>query len=460
MGSVLCFDLGASSGRAIIAKYKQNRLELKEIHRFSTDTLKENEKIYWDFNHIMREIKLGIKKALEEDENIESIGIDTWGCDYGWIDKNGKLLRNPRSYRTEIPEKVIEEVHKRISSKEHYEICGNAYFNFNTIYQLYYDINYEKLLSKGAKEFLFIPNLIYYSLTGEKIWEYTIASTSGLVDAKNKKWSNTIFDKLDMPSEIKGEISYPGKTVYPLKNEVMKELNIDKKIDVCLIAGHDSACAVIGAPLEKNSAYLINGTWSLLGIENEQAIIDTIGREKGLVNEGSLNKKIRFMAMIIGTWILQKLKTEWKESGENIDFKDFEKMANQSEIGGEIDITEEFLTPDSMEKLIIDSYLKKYSIGVKEKKDILKIAYNSLGNRYKESLDLIEKLSQQKIENIVLLGGGNQDRFLIKTIREYLNLPIELGPIEASVTGNALVQLMTLSKIESIDEARKIIKSK
>lgn len=457
MGSVLCFDLGASSGRAIIARYKQDNLELKEIHRFSTETLKEDEKTYWNFNHIMNEIKIGIKKALKEDSEIESIGIDTWGCDYGWLDENGDLLRNPRSYRTEIPDNVIQEVHKKISSEEHYEICGNAYFNFNTIYQLYYDINYEKILSKGAQKFLFIPNLIYYSLTGEKLWEYTIASTSGLLDAKNKKWSNTIFDKLGIPSEIKGDITYPGEFKSSLKKEIVEELKINRKIDVSLIAGHDSACAVIGAPLRKNSAYLINGTWSLLGIENERAIINTIGREKGLVNEGSLNKKIRFMSMIIGTWILQKLRSEWKESGENIDFKDFEGLASQSNIEGEIEITEEFLTTNNMERLIKKEYLKKYKTSVEEKKDILKIAYNSLGNRYRESLNLIEKLSKKEIGNIVLLGGGNQDKFLIKTIKEYLKLPIELGPIEASVTGNALVQLMTLEKIKSIDEMREKI---
>ena len=457
MGSVLCFDLGASSGRAIIARYKQDNLELKEIHRFSTETLKEDKKTYWNFNHIMNEIKIGIKKALKEDNDIESIGIDTWGCDYGWIDKNGNLLRNPRSYRTEIPDKVIQEVHRKISSEKHYEICGNAYFNFNTIYQLYYDINYEKILSKGAQEFLFIPNLIYYKLTGKKIWEYTIASTSGLLDAKNKKWSNVIFDKLELPLEIKGDITYPGEFMFSLKKEIMEELKITKKINVTLIAGHDSACAVIGAPLGESSAYLINGTWSLLGIENDKAITDSIGYKKGLVNEGSLNKKIRFMSMMIGTWILQKLRSEWKESGENIEFKEFERLVSQSKISGEIDITEKFLTPDNMENLIKEEYLKKYKIQVEEKKDILKIAYNSLGNRYKESLDLIEKLSEKEIKNIVLLGGGNQDNFLIKTIKEYLNLPVELGPIEASVTGNALVQLMALGEIKNIDEVRKKI---
>lgn len=460
MGSVLCFDLGASSGRAIIVKFNKNTLEFQEVHRFLTTTLKENENIYWDFHHIMSEIKKGIKKAFEKDENIESIGIDTWGCDYGWIDTDGNLLRNPRAYRTEIPQNIIDEVHQKISSKEHYEICGNAYFNFNSIYQLYYDINYEKILEKGAKEFLFIPNLIYYYLTGKKMWEYTIASTSGLLNAQEKKWSNTIFNKLDLPHKIKGEITHPGDVIFPLKDELSKELGINKKINISLIAGHDSACAVIGAPLEKNSAYLINGTWSLLGIENDTAITNIIGREKGLVNEGSLNKKIRFMSMIVGTWVLQKLKLEWKETGENIDFKDFEKLANQSNLQGDIEINEHFLTSNNMENLIISKYFEKYNITIKEKKDVLKVAYNSLGNRYKESLELIKKLSKKEIENIVLLGGGNQDNFLIKTIKKYLDLPIDLGPVEASVTGNALVQLMTLKKIKNIDEARKIIKSK
>ncbi|MEG1338834.1 rhamnulokinase [Cetobacterium sp.] len=460
MGSVLCFDLGASSGRAVVARYKQNNLELLEVHRFLTTTLKEDQKIYWDFNHIMNEIKEGIKKAFEMDGNIESIGIDTWGCDYGWINKNGELLRNPRSYRTEIPEEIIQEVHQKISSKEHYEICGNAYFNFNTIYQLYYDINYEKVLLKGAKEFLFIPNLIYYNLTGKKIWEYTIASTSGLLDAKKKEWSETIFDKLNFPHGIKGRITHPGYVSFPLKDEIINEIKIGKKINVSLVAGHDSACAVIGAPLEKNSAYLINGTWSLLGIENDIAITDVIGREKGIVNEGSLDKKIRFMSMIIGTWILQKLKLEWNELGEDIDFKDFEKFADQSGLQGDIEISEDFLTTNSMESLIKDRYFEKYNITIKEKKDILKVAYNSLGNKYKESLELIKELSKKKIENIVLLGGGNQDKFLIKTIKKYLDLSIELGPVEASVTGNAIVQLIDLKRLKNIDEARKIIKSK
>ncbi|MGL6115850.1 MAG: rhamnulokinase [Cetobacterium sp.] len=442
MKSVLCLDLGASSGRAVIATYdNNNNLNLQEVHRFPTKTLLENEKTYWDFSYILKEIKFGIKKALEIDENIQSIGIDTWGCDYGWLDRDGNLLRNPRSYRTPMEEKILQEVHEKISMEDHYEICGNGHFSFNSIYQLYYDINYENILENGAQEFLFMPNLIFYHLTGKKIWEYTIASTSGLLNAQERNWSKTIFQKLNLPWKIKEELTYPNSTNYPLTEEIKKELNLNKNIEVVCVPGHDSACAILSTKLNEETGYLINGTWSLLGIETDRAITNSLGIKKGLVNEGSARNKIRFMSMIVGTWLLQSLRNQWREQGENIDFEDFPILGKRSSLEEYIEITEEFLNCKNMESLIKNKYFEKYNQEINSKEDILKITYNSLGNKYKESLELIKSLSNRNINNIVLLGGGNQDSFLIETIEKYLECPISLGPIEASVTGNALMQL-------------------
>ena len=443
MKSVLCLDLGASSGRAIIVT-NNNCLELNEVHRFPTKTLNKNGKIYWDLPYILNEIKIGIKKALKENSNIQSLGIDTWGCDYGWLDENGQLFRNPRSYRTCIPQKVIDEVHNKISLEEHYNICGNGHFAFNSIYQLYYDIKYENILESGAKEFLFMPNLILYYLTGEKVWEYTIASTSGLLNAENRDWSKTIFQKLEIPSTIKGELTHPGTTSYFLKDEILKELDISQNIPIVCVPGHDSACAVIGANLDNNSAYLINGTWSLLGVELSKTITDLVGLKKGLVNEGSLEKKIRFMSMTIGTLPLQSLRNQWKKENENIDFKDFSNLAKNSILNNHIEITEEFLITSDIENLIKDKYFKKYRCVINSKEDILRIIYNSLGNNYRESLELIKTLSNKEINNVVLLGGGNQDSFLIEIIRKSFDCSIIIGPIEASVTGNALIQFKSL----------------
>lgn len=444
MKSVLCLDLGASSGRAVIATYKNNDLELNEVHRFFTKDFKKNNIIYWDFFHILNEIKLGIKKAFEKEPNIQSLGIDTWGCDYGWLDRNGNLLRNPRSYKSPIPQKIVDEVHSKISLEDHYNICGNGHFTFNSIYQLYYDIKYENILEHGATQFLFIPNLILYYLTGEKIWEYTIASTSGLLNAKNRDWSKIIFEKLELPPDIKGNLVYPDNKHYFLKDEILKELDITKQIPVICVPGHDSACAVVGANLNENSGYLINGTWSLLGVELSKTITNPIGLKKGLVNEGSLEKKIRFMSMMIGTLPLQYLKNQWRKQNKNIDFKDFSNLAKNSILDNHIEITEEFLSSQDIETLIKFKYFEKYQSVINSQEDILKIIYNSLGNNYKEALELIKTLSGKKIDNLVLLGGGNQDIFLVEIIKKYLNCPITLGPVEASVTGNALAQFKNL----------------
>lgn len=460
MKSVLSFDLGASSGRAIIVNMQDYNFTLDEIHRFPNNILQCEEQIFWDFENILHEIKIGIKKALEKNPNIDSIGIDTWGCDYGWLDRDGNLLRNPRSYRTNISQEIIDEVHNKINLERLYEINGNAYFNFNSIYQIYSDINREKIFQNGGKEILFMPNLILYFLTGEKSWEYTIASTSGLLNAKERNWSQEIFEKLEIPFEIKGEISYPGEKSFYLKKEIQEELQLDKPIKVSLIAGHDSACAVIGAPLKNKSSYLINGTWSLLGIESEEPFTDKIGIKSGIVNEGSIDKKIRFMAMIIGTWLLQKLKQEWNETGDNIGYKDFDMLVRQSNLDGEIEIDSEFIFPASMEKLICEKYEKKYKKSISKKQDILKIVYNSLGNQYKQAKDLIETLTDNKLEELVMVGGGVQDKYLIETVKRYINLPIVLGPVESSVIGNAIVQFIALKEIENIDEIRKNINEK
>lgn len=449
MSSVLCFDLGASTGRAIIVTKLNKQLKLEEIHRFSTNIIENNNIYFWDFQHILKQIKIGIKKAVEKDKNIKSIGFDTWGCDYGWIDDKGKLLENPRSYRTGISNKIIDEVHKKISFEKHYKICGNGYFNFNTIYQIYYDVKKKNILKKGAKQFLFIPNLIFYYLTGKKLWEYTIASTSGLLDASTRKWSDYIFETLEIPKNIKGEISYPKDIFFPLKDSICKELKLEKNLNVTLVAGHDTACAVIGASLKHNSAYLINGTWSLLGVENDKAITDLIGIKNGIVNEGGLNKKIRFMSMMIGTSIFQKLKKDWSNQKILMSFEEFSSLARKSDIKDEIEIDSDFLYPKNMENLIKQKYFEKYSRNLEDKKDILKLVYNSLGKKYKSSLELIESLIEKDITNIILLGGGNKDKMLVETIKKYIDKKIIIGPVESSVIGNAFVQFLTLEQINN-----------
>lgn len=452
--SVLCFDLGASSGRGIIVKVKERKFKLEEMHRFPNNIIQKEGDVYWDYKHLMREIKQGIKKAMEKDPAIASIGIDTWGCDYGWLKEDGELLREPRCYRSEIPQELIDEVHAHIPLERLYSINGNAYFNFNSIYQIYHDIKNEKILEQGAKELLFMPNLIFYHLTGFKTWEYSIASTSGLLDARNRDWSEEIFEKLGLRREIVGEIYHPSTFSHKLSDEIKRELGIERDIQISLIAGHDSACAVIGAPLKDKSGYLINGTWSLLGVENEEPITDPVGIEKGIVNEGSVNKRIRLMNMVIGMWTLQRLKKEWNEEGMEIGFENFQTMAKSSDETGYLEIDSDFTYPESMERLIVEKFERKYGRRLSTKEEILKVAYNSMGNRYAEAVKLIENLSSRKIEELVLVGGGIQDGFLVDTVSKFTELPIVLGPVEASVVGNAIMQFATVGTERNIDKIK------
>lgn len=452
--NVLCFDLGASSGRGIIAEELDGKLNLEEIHRFPNNIIEKEDGVYWDFDHLMREIKEGIKKAVKKIPEIASIGIDTWGCDYGWLKENGELLREPRCYRTEIPQEIIEEVHAHIPLEKLYSINGNAYFNFNSIYQIYNDVKSEKILELGGKEILFMPNLIFYHLTGIKTWEYSIASTSGLLNARERNWSKEIFEKLGIKNEIVGEIYHPSSFSHKLSDEIKRELGIEQDIEVSLVAGHDSACAVVGAPLKSESGYLINGTWSLLGVENGHPITDPTGIEKGIVNEGSVNRRIRFMNMMIGMWTLQRLKKEWNDEGMNIGFGDFKAFAETSKEEGHLEIDADFTYPENMENLIREKFQKIYGYELGGKEDVLRVAYNSMGNRYAEAVKLIEELSGRKIQELVLVGGGIQDKFLVDTVAKYTELPIVLGPIEASVVGNAIMQLATVGEIKNIDTIR------
>lgn len=450
--SVLSFDIGASSGRGILVTYEKNKFHMEEIHRFTNPIISKQDNFYWNVEHLLKEIKSGIKKAYVQNGDFKSLGIDTWGCDYGWIDENGKLIGNPRCYRSDLGEELIQQVHKKLPLEDLYSINGNAFFPFNSIYQIYNDIYIDKVLEKGGKELLFMPNLLMYMLTGKKSWEYTIASTTGLMDAKERKWSDNIFKTLDIPRSILGDISHPMEQEYSIKSEILEELGIESDIKVTEVATHDSASAVIGAALGEKSAYLINGTWSLLGIESSEPIINSDGVKKGLVNEGSSDKKIRFLNLIIGTWLFQKLKEEWNKGEEKYDYSDFSRLGRESIKEEFIEITNEFISPANMEELIKEKYKEKYKETLEGKKEVLRVVYNTLANQYMESLNLIEEYSGINLEEIVMVGGGTQDDFLVDSVKKYTGKQIKLGPIEASALGNAVCQLVKAGVFESIED--------
>ena len=466
--AVLAFDYGASSGRLVLGILNEDtkKIELKEMHRFKNCSVKLNQYEYWDFPYLYNELKEGLKKVFTKEsivasENIEvlGLGVDTWGVDYGWIDEKGELLSLPICYRDTRTEEVFEEVHSKVSLEEIFNETGVQFYSFNSIYQIFYDIHKRKVLEKGAKQLQFMPNLFAYFLTGKKSWEYTISSTSGMVNIDNKKWSKKIFEKLDIPESIVGDIEHGGQVLAPLKETIQKELGI-KPLNVILTASHDSAAAIAGAPLVEKSLYVINGTWSIIGFESDVPVVNEEAFKNNIVNEGGIEKKARVLKMIPGLWILQQLKKIFNEKNIDIDYSDFGNMAKKSNLISFVDLeNERFLHAEKMD-IEIKTYCKETGQEVPESdEDLLRVAYNSLKKQYSKSIKELEKLVGNEFTSIIAIGGGIQDKFLCQEISDETDRVIKAGPIEASAFGNIITQFIALGLVKNLEEGREIVKN-
>ncbi len=466
--AVLAFDYGASSGRLVLGILNEDtkKIELKEMHRFKNCSVKLNQYEYWDFPYLYNELKEGLKKVFSKEsvvtsENIEvlGLGVDTWGVDYGWIDERGELLSLPICYRDTRTEEVFEEVHSKVSLEEIFNETGVQFYSFNSVYQIFYDIHKRKVLEKGAKQLQFMPNLFAYFLTGKKSWEYTISSTSGMVNIDNKKWSKKIFEKLDIPESIVGDIEHGGQVLAPLKETIQKELGI-KPLNVILTASHDSAAAIAGAPLVENSLYVINGTWSIIGFESDVSVVNEEAFKNNIVNEGGIEKKARVLKMIPGLWILQQLKKIFNEKNLDIDYSDFGNMAKKSNLISFVDLeNERFLHAEKMD-MEIKEYCRETGQEVPETdEDLLRVAYNSLKKQYNKSIKELEKLVGNEFTSIIAIGGGIQDKFLCQEISDETNRVIKAGPIEASAFGNIITQFIALGLVKNLEEGREIVKN-
>ena len=448
--AVLAFDYGASSGRLVLGILNEDtkKIELKEMHRFKNCSVKLNQYEYWDFPYLYNELKEGLKKVFSKEsivtsENIEvlGLGVDTWGVDYGWIDERGELLSLPICYRDTRTEEVFEEVHSKVSLEEIFNETGVQFYSFNSVYQIFYDIHKRKVLEKGAKQLQFMPNLFAYFLTGKKSWEYTISSTSGMVNIDNKKWSKKIFEKLDIPESIVGDIEHGGQVLAPLKETIQKELGI-KPLNVIL------------------TAYVINGTWSIIGFESDVPVVNEEAFKNNIVNEGGIEKKARVLKMIPGLWILQQLKKIFNEKNLDIDYSDFGNMAKKSNLISFVDLeNERFLHAEKMD-IEIKEYCRETGQEVPEtNEDLLRVAYNSLKKQYNKSIKELEKLVGNEFTSIIAIGGGIQDKFLCQEISDETDRIIKAGPIEASAFGNIITQFIALGLVKNLEEGREIVKN-
>ncbi|MBQ0099868.1 MAG: rhamnulokinase [Firmicutes bacterium] len=448
----LAIDIGASSGRHILGSIENGKMVLEEIYRFKNGAIEKNGSLVWDVENLVSSIIAGIKKCKEIDKIPYSIGIDTWGVDYALLDENDKLIDEIFSYRDSRTQSVMDEVHSIISEDELYERTGISKQVFNTIYQLYADKKSGKL--KKAKTMLLMPNYLQFVLTGNKVNEYTDASTTGLLNAKSRDWDYEIIEKLGFNKDLFKPLVEPGTVIGNLTKDIQKEVGFNAI--VCTPATHDTASAVMAVPNNDTPLYISSGTWSLIGIETNKENTSKQANECGYTNEGGINKSIRFLKNIMGLWMIQNIK---KEYNDKYSFAEFGDEANKyKDFDSIVDVNDlSFFAPKSMIKAVQD-YCKKTNQKVpNECGEIVRCVYTSLAKSYKDAVIQVEKLTGKKFDYINIVGGGCQNGLLNELTAKWTGKTVMAGPIEATATGNILSQMISGGIVKNMAEGRKLI---
>ena len=444
----LAIDIGASSGRHILGYIDNGRLKLEEIHRFENYITNQNGTLVWDIEHLVSEVKKGIAKCKEIGKIPCTVAIDTWGVDYVLLDESKQEILPAVSYRDSRTNRVINKVESIISAEELYLKTGIQKQNFNTIYQLYADKLSGRL--EDAKHFLMIPAYLSYKLTGIIKNEYTNATTTGMVNADTKQWDYEIIDKLSLPKHLFGTLDTPCTVIGNFTKEMQDYAGFDST--VIFAPSHDTASAVCACPIDDNSVYISSGTWSLIGVESLNPIVNEKTMAANFANEGGIDYRFRFLKNYMGMWLFQNVK---KNLNNEFSYDDMMRLAMQSKRFEMLDTNApDFLAPENMINAI-RSYLKNESIPIEV---VINSVYHSLAQSYKNAIDEIEKLAGKTIDNVFIVGGGSKDTYLNELTAQYTGKKVVTGLSEATATGNLLSQIMYDNKI-SLAQARDIVKN-
>lgn len=473
----LGFDFGASSGRAILGILGidpadgKKKLELEEIYRFPNEAVRVDGSLVWEADRLCGEMKTAIQMVADRKIHIESIGIDTWGVDFGIISPDGKIVFNPVSYRDERTNGVMEEAFETIMpKKEIFANTGLAFLQFNTLYQLLAMKKDPKTahLIDEKNTLLFVPDLFAYYLTGKVGTEYTIASTSQMIDPHTRTFSKKILDAFGIPAGMLAPIQQPGEIRGMLKKEICPDIDYD--VPVVAVASHDTASAVAAVPARKgeNFAYLSSGTWSLLGVETTTPVCTESVMETNFSNEGGLNGTTRLLKNIMGLWIIQECRKQFNEERqkaglEKLSFGDIvnEVSRVKEPVDDVINVDDNlFFAPDGMVDRVSDYVKCVYGTDVSGDERVGKVAdivYRSLALRYRWGIEALEKITGTPINTLYIVGGGGKNELLNIYTAAALKRTVRIGASEGTVIGNLLVQAMGMGAVKDIWEVREVI---
>lgn len=461
----LAIDLGASSGRGIIGRFDGSRISLEETHRFQNGPVNVTGRMYWDILGIYSNIRQAIQRASAECE-LASIGIDTWGVDYGIIGKDGRLLSNPCHYRDSRTDDILQYTDKLMTADEIYRATGIQTMNFNTVFQLAADMRDNPhifsadAVSGSGNKILFIPDLLNYFLTGVMATEYTIASTGAVLDPYTQKYSDTVLDGLGIPKDIFcGEPVMPGTVLGRLNDTDISE---SCQAKVVTVASHDTASAVLSVPTSSDRAvYISSGTWSLMGTELSAPLINDQTRRLNYTNEGGVGGTIRFLKNIMGLWILQECRRRWAAEGHEYSFGELTGLAAKSDIKPFASIINPdlriFASPGNMPQRIRDYCRRTGQTVPQTVGETVRCVIDSLALCYRYTAENLSALTGIKPDGINIVGGGCQNGLLSQMTADAAGLPVTAGPVEATSVGNILSQLISDGEVSGIKEARQLV---
>jgi rhamnulokinase len=452
-------DLGASSGRVVTGTLEGERVSLEVVHRFPNRMHEVDGHLGWDLSGLFDQVLVGLGRAVERHPDLESIGIDTWGVDYGLLDEDGRLIAQPISYRDGRTAAVIDDVHRCITPDALFRINGLQLLPFNTIYQL--AAEQRGPLWARAAHVLLLPDLIAHWLTGRLATEYTNATTTGLVDARNRDWSEPLLDALGLSSDLLPPIEQPGTVRGPVRDDLRERLALAPSAVVTSVGSHDTASAVAAVPATAPGfAYVSSGTWSLVGVEIDEPTLTDDARQGNFTNEGGVDGRIRFLRNVGGFWLLEESLRTWAERGEVYDVDDLvAEAAAMSDVGARINVDDpRFVAPGDMPARIADAVGSSGGPVPAKPAELVRCVVESLADTYARTAHDAARLSGSELEVVHIVGGGARNALLGQATADAAGVRVIAGPVEATAIGNVLVQARAHGAITgSLEHLRDVV---
>ena len=460
----LAIDMGASSGRHVVGRFDGEKIKLEEIFRFENEPVEVGGSLYWDLLGLWSNVKKGLRAAGSLSQPITSVGVDTWGVDFGLLGRDDVLLGNPHHYRDSRTDNLMEKAFEICPKKRIFEKTGLQFMQFNTLYQLLAMKNSNSVLLETAESLLLMADVFHWLLTGVKCCEMTLASTSQFYNPVEKAWAADLLQEFGIPNHILETIAQPGANLGALRPTIREQSGLTA--DVVLPGSHDTASAVMAVPATSHAGsrpdwcYISLGTWALMGIESPTPMVNDLVMQHGFTNEGGVGDTTRLLKNIAGMWVIQECRRRWNQDGRNLDWEDLNQMsaAAPSMLSFIDPDAQMFLAPPDMPEAIRRFCSNTGQTVPENEGTVLRCALESLALKFRQVLAMCEELAGGRIEIIHIVGGGIQNRQLCQAAANACGRRVVAGPIEATATGNIMTQAVASGEIESIAQARQVIR--